>query len=719
MNERLPVVTETLEQLQEYEASRQHWETNAREDYDFYHGAQWTEAQKNELLSKNQNPIVVNVIYPAVEQARAMLTTNKPRFSTTGREDSDTKTGKIFSELLTWVWDNNDGNVKLKQMITDYYVLGMGCGVVYFDPRGDFGKGEIKFDSINPMNVYIDPNSKDPFCKDAASIMLVDTYTEEQIKSKYPDFDVSIAVPAERQRVGNAISNRYGSEGQNDFLWDEHHTKYEIIDAYYKKQVSRYHVYDPISGMEKVLTAEEYAKYREDVAVSITEMGKTRFLTQQNDIDEALELIDEIGPTYHFMPNPADGSPMMMPGPAHEGAFPNSQVDMDVLPISDLIEMGVIVVDEILQDRIWRRLIIGEVLYAENWVNDTLSEYPVFFIMNRHRRDPYPLSDVRVVRPLQEYVNKIRSLIQAHASSSTNVKLLIPEGSVDKVEIQKEWSKAGTGVITFNAEAGNHAVPIVVGPIPLPNELYKNEADARKDIQEILGIYALMQGDSGQAPATYKGTLALDEYGQRRIKSKKDDIEAGLNHLARIIIQYIQYYYTEPKVIRILRPNNSPLEVAINQPIYDDATGAINGKLNDVTVGHYDVVIVSGSMLPSNRWAQFEYYVQMYQLGLIDQVEVLKKTEVVDVEGVLNRFSELQALRQQVAQLEETVKNLEGDLQTATREAVHTSKRLEVEKFKGDLKGLSSEARAATKVYEEGLKADRKVQNAKSQTKTK
>lgn len=719
-NTRPPIVNETIELLQDYESARSTYEREAKEDYDFYHGAQWTEAQRYELLSKNQNPIVVNVIYPAVEQARAMLTTNKPRFSTTGREDSDTRTGRVFSELLTWIWDRNDGNVKLKQIITDYYVLGMGVGIVYFDPHADLGKGEIKFESVNPLDVYIDPNSRDPFCRDASNILVTGVMTKEQLEVMYPGIDLEGCVQADRARGTKNFSMRYGGEGQTAYIWDDTHDRYETVDRYQKKKVPRYHVYDPNSGLEKILTQEDFDVFTKEVAVSVTEQGKTRYITAEQEVNEALEFMAEVGQTYHFMPNPTPGGqPYIMPGPADELAIPNSQVDMDILSMGELITMGIIALDTVLQDRIWRTLLIGEKPFYENWVNKNLDEYPIIFFMNRHRRDPYPLSDVRVVRPLQEYVNKIRSLIQAHASSSTNVKLLMPEGGADKAEVQKEWSKSGSGVIFFNPEGGNGAVPIVVGPIPLPNELYKNEADARKDIQEILGIYALMQGDAGQAPSTYKGTVALDEYGQRRIRSKKDDIEAGLNQMARVIISYIQFYYKEAKVIRIIRPNNSPQEVAINQPIYDDLSGAVIGKINDVTVGSYDVIVVSGSMLPSNRWAQFEYYVQMYELGLIDQVEVLKKTEVVDVEGVLNRFSELQALRNQVAQLEEEVKNLTGDLQTATRETVSAQKRTEVEKFKGELKGMGSDARKATELYKNRLDDDRKVVKLKEELKIK
>jgi hypothetical protein len=47
-------------------------------------------------------------------------------------------------------------------------------------------------------------------------------------------------------------------------------------------------------------------------------------------------------------------------------------------------------------------------------------------------------------------------------------------------------------------------------------------------------------------------------------------------------------------------------------------------KINDITVGKYDIIVVSGSTLPSNRWARFEYYMELYKSGLIDQTEVLK-----------------------------------------------------------------------------------------------
>jgi len=262
--------------------------------------------------------------------------------------------------------------------------------------------------------------------------------------------------------------------------------------------------------------------------------------------------------------------------------------------------------------------------------------------------------------------------------------------------LEEEWARAGTAVIEFDPELGQ---PIVAGPVPLPNELYKNESDAKADIERILGIYALMQGDQGAAPQTYKGTIALDEFGQRRIKSKKDDIEEGLNQIARIVVQLIQSYYTSQKTLRLLQPNSLPKEIIMNQEIYHNITGEFLERLNDVTVGKYDVVCVSGSTLPSNRWARFEYYMQLYQTGIVDQVEVLKQTDVADMEGVLQRADQRNQMQSQIQQLQAQLKQVSGDLQTAQRESVHDRKRVELKEFEKKLAKAEAKIEMASQLY--------------------
>ena len=267
---------------------------------------------------------------------------------------------------------------------------------------------------------------------------------------------------------------------------------------------------------------------------------------------------------------------------------------------------------------------------------------------------------------------------------------------MNKKQLEEDWAKAGTAVIEFDPELGQ---PVVAGPVALPNELYKNEADAKSDIERILGLYSMMQGDMGGSPQTYKGTIAIDEFGQRRIKSKRDDIEGGLNQICKVVIEMIQWMYTDEKVIRLLNPNTEAKRIAINEPLYEPVTGDFLGKLNDVTVGKYDVVVVSGSTLPSNRWARFEYYMELYKNGIIDQVEVLKQTNVADVEGVLNRASRQVKYQNQIQSLSDQIKKLKGDLQTAQRESTHDKKRVEVKEFEVKLAKAEAKAEMAAQLF--------------------
>lgn len=700
----------------EYYSTQSTWEEQAVLDRDFYNGNQWTEKAKKELKRLRQFPIVVNVIKPSVEQAKALLTTNKPRFNSTGREDSDTKTGKIFSDLLTYIWDISYGNSQLKKCVEDYYVEGRGIGLAYYDPKADFGKGEIYWRSINPKDIYPDPNSKDMYWRDAAHILIADILTEEQAKKEYGDLDFKTI----KQYDGSIhkASTRVSSTNQNliDEFDDKFHKKYLRIDRYTKVKEIEAHAIDT-DGKEHVMNPQQFQEWvNEPVAIVTTVKSQNIFLS--NKAEEILSMVKEIGSNvFHYMqqidPNTGQpGQPIPMAGAetGAQGEIPDSTTMVEEMIIANLIQEGIIVVENIELIKVFRVLSLGgHEIYKGKM---PISEYPLFVLPNHWNRNPYSMSDVRFVRPLQEYVNKIRSLIIAHTSNSVNVKWWIPRGSQNKKELEEGFNRAGTYIGEYDAELG---APTQAGPTPLPNELYSNEERARGDIQEALGIYPMMQGDTGNAPATYKGTMALDEFGQRRIKSKKDDIENALNHFAKVIVEMIQAYYTEYKVVRLIRPDATVTTTEINLPMYDDNSALVKDRINDVTIGQYDVVIVSGSMLPSNRWAQFEYYVEMYKMGLIDQVEVLKKTEIVDTEGVLQRFSEMNALKQQVEQLTQELEKVQGDNQTLTREGVHLRQKVEVEKFAANLKTQGNKAQMATQLF--GARLDDELRKTKEQNK--
>jgi len=701
----------TRELYNDYKSARDIWAQKFQESVEFRAGAQWTNEERDVLEARGQAPIVVNRIHPIVETAKSLLTYNSPQFRSTGREDSDRDTAKVFSDLFQYIWQISAGDEELKRAIDDYYVGGMGVLQVFQDPDADMGKGEVYVKSINPLDVYIDPNSKDTYARDAANIMVTTYMTDEQSMQVYPEFSDIIEQaslhPDESDEV--PTTNLSATEGQifSSNGTDTVHNRRQFIERYTRERHSFYNCFEPFSQSEHLLDNDEYMEYISTYYIKVkTIKGEEIILFEEESVEEMFQIIEEIGPMFHYeLPDPQmdpetgqpiPQPPVRVPGEEDENSIPGSTTILIPMTVEELIGKEEIISNEIEECRVRMIVSVGDRLLYERLL--PTQDYPIVTLMNVHHRNPYPESDVRLYRPLQEYINKIRSLIIAHASTSTNVKLLIPRGSADLNQIEQEWSKAGTSVIEFDAELG---APIVAGPVPLPNELYKNEADAKYDLEYGFGIFELMQGSAKGAPSTYRGTLVVDEFGQRRIKSRRDDIEGMLNQLAKVAIPLMQQLYTEEKVIRLVQPNGTEKEERFN--FFKEMDNESVMKFHDIGTGRYDIVVVSGSTLPTNRMALMQNYMEMYKMGLIDQVEVLKKSELVDIDGVLERSGQMKQLMQQNEMLQQQLKKVQGDLQTAEREEVHAKKRLEVEKFSGDLDKVSNRADMATSLYKARL----------------
>tara|TARA_R100001530_G_scaffold103843_1_gene72274 strand:+ start:534 stop:2708 length:2175 start_codon:yes stop_codon:yes gene_type:complete len=682
-------IEETSEIWRTYSNNRETWAQQAQEDKEFRLGRQWTTKQKETLEGRGQAAIVINRIHPAVESAKAMITANKPSFRVSPREDSDNKTAQAINGLLEYVWQISDGDQVLRNVVDDYYVLGMGAMQVYIDPMMDMGKGEICLHDIDPLDIYIDPNSRDRFCDDAENIIVSRLFTRDQAESLYPMYANAIknastdAQQSDRPAtdraddIGLIFPETSGTEtratlGKND----EYVRGYE---RYSKIVVNMHRVKLDWSGEEDLIDDANWPEFLEKQYWVIN----GQILERE---EQAKLVADAIIKQYAAKEQTAK----------QKGELPPEPPKLENVTSYDLIKMGRIEEVVVPTKRIKMCVIMGDKLLYKRLL--PIDKYPIVFFMNQHTRTPYPVSDVRMVKGLQEYINKTRSLIIAHATTSTNTKILIPSGSIDMREFEEKWAQPGVA-IECDFDQGQ---PVPVQPSPLPNELYSNETTAKSDIDHQLGLYEMMMGNSQVAPNTYKATISLDEFGQRKMKSKLMDIEVGLKRIGEIAIPMMQQLYKEEKVVRLLRPNNSTSKFAINKKLYDDK-GELANVVHRLDVGKYDVIVVTGSTLPTNRYAQLEMYMDAYEKGIIDKLEVLKKTEVFDMEGVLERTDVIQQLQGQLQTAQESIKKLQGDLQTREREAFHAKQRAEIEKFKADLDSTSTKAKAAGTVFEKRL----------------
>ena len=683
------IVDTTHKIWKSYSQKRDVWALQAQEDKEFRLGRQWTAEQQRILLERGQAPLVVNRIHPAVEAAKALLTSGKPQFRVSPREDSDNKVAQVFNGLLEYMWYVSDGNQALRNVIDDYYVMGMGAMMVYIDPLKDYGRGEVCIKDVDPLDVYIDPNSREKLGDDAENIIVSRLFTKEQAMQMYPMYKDAIKNATSDLDTDRPTTSRVDDKGivfpedtqtKTDASWGENSEYIRGYERYYKIWVKRFHIKNNVDKTEEVMLEEEMSEYMARPATRVNGQVITNAEKAKGIIDQLMMKYEQ-GVQAAEMEDEMDAPPMPQ---------------IEELSHADLVEEGLIETVSVPVQRVKMCVIMGDqYLYSRIL---PVENYPIVFFMNIHNRTPYPVSDVRMVKDLQEYINKTRSLIVAHATTSTNTKILIPSGSVDMQDFENRWAQPGVA-IEVDMDQG---APQPIQPTPLPNTLYQNEQVAKTDIDHALGLYELMQGNSEAAPHTYKATVSLDEFGQRKIKSKLQDIESGLVRIARVAIPIMQQLYQAEKVVRIVQPNNSITEYAINKKLYDDKSGELN-VINDISRGAFDVVVITGSTLPTNRFAQLEMYMDAYEKGIIDKQEVLKKTEVFDMEGVLTRTDIVGKLQGELEQASEEIKKLKGDMQTREREVYHAKQRAELEKFKADLDKVSTQGKASGRLFEKRL----------------
>lgn len=685
----------SLELARHYESSQDDWSTQATKCEEFLHNVMLTKKQADELEKRGQSPLPINVVWPAVEQAVAMLTTNHPSFQVTAREDSDVKTAKVMSDVLAWVWQQSSGNEKLKAACYDYYVKGRGCLQAYIDPDGDFGKGEVVITDVDPLDVYPDPNSKDRLWRDAAHVLIITTRTAEQIENLWPtsgDILESEAGSIESESTWSTGLVAQDSQQLRGHGQDTYHDKFKVIERYTKVKIPYISVSELYNDYEGIFLKPEFEEYKNTPIAVVSDQNGQQQIVDGEEYDQAAELWQEGEQTdderIRIVTLPGEQLPT-------GEEVPERILEIALLKKDDLIEMGQILTREYPQTRIRLVISIGNRKYWAGYL--PIDQYPVVPLNNRHFRTPYPMSDVQFVMPIQKHINKIQALMTANLSSSTNVKAFVPRGSVDKDEIEAEFARPGAAIIEYDAEYG---APVIAQPVPISAGAYSQFNTLVQMIEREMGIFSLMQGDASQAPATHKGTIAIEQFGQRRIRSKLDDIEGAMNHLCRVIIPLIQITYTTRKVIRLVNPNNTIKETVANLMQYD-SFGAAIGKSLDLASGIYDGVVVTGSTLPNNRFALLDYYIDLKREGIIDAQEVLKKTDVVDAEGVTERMSIINQQASQIEQLNKQLKEIGGDLQTREREVYHAKMALQVERGEQQINKATNRMDMASQLYEQ------------------
>ena len=671
-------------------AHRSRWASLSQKSYDFYLNEQLSKEEEDALSESGMPTFTINRVTPIVETMKYFVTANNPRWKAVGVEGSDTDVAQVHSDIADYAWHNSNGKSLYGQIVLDSLTKGIGYFFVDVDSDADRGKGEGLFKRIDPQDVFVDPMSRDFLFRDANFIMVRKNLARTQLMHMFPQYKAKIKnAGGESETVSYSQRDTVTSdsilpeditmgltiEGEDDDI-------VAYYECYQKVKIPYVNVFIKIPPKE-----EELEEIRRVVSVQLEEFQRETevgLLEKQKQIQEALEAGEIIQERAELEMERAKAMAEQavqekraeLMSMAQDKATRIEQKvitkkEYNILIKNESVSANIVEAIDFYEERIKLVCSVGDDTFLYEFLLNQ-KEYPIVPIPYTYTGTPYPMSAVTPLIGKQQEINKAHQIMLHNANLASNLRWLYEEGSVP----EGEWEQYASAPGALLKYRQGFQPPTPVLPASINNAFYSVTQEGKSDIEYIAGIHSSMMGIARAQPETYRGLLANDEYGTRRIKAwMGNTVEPALEHLGKVFKEIAQQTYQIDKVFRIVQPEagQSPeeqeKEIRINIPIYNDYGQAV-GKWMDYSAAKFDVRIVSGATLPVNRWALIEEYFRWFQSGLIDDVAMVAETDIRGKKQLLQRKSLYSQLQSQVQQMEEAMKDKDGTIETLERQLV-------------------------------------------------
>lgn len=676
---------------------RQRWQVLSQKGYDFYLNEQLTKDETDSLNEAGMPTFTINRITPIIEIMKYFVTANNPRWKAVGATGDDTDVAQVHSDIADYCWYYSNGKSIYSQVVLDSLTKGIGYFMVDIDKDADRGMGEVVFKKIDPYDVYVDPASRDFLFRDANFISVRKNVAKTQLINLFPEFAGKI-----RKISGSVDSVSFSQRPSTDYqsIQPEDITMGVTIEGedddvvpYYETYSKKKHAYRNVfikvlpspAEMEQIKqqVEEQAAQAEREIAVSL----KEKMLSIQQQL-EAGEIIEdraqlEIERAQQMSEQAVEENRMQLMSQAQDSATIIDQQIMTEesyqhLVKSDEMKSQIIEAIKFYENRVHLTCTVGDDIFLYERVIP-ITEYPIIPVPYMYTGTPYPMSAVTPLIGKQQEINKAHQIMLHNANLASNLRWMYEEGSVP----EEEWEQYSSSPGALLKYRQGFAPPTPVMPAPINNAFFTITQEGKGDAEYIAGVPSAMMGFAQEQAETYRGLLANDEFGTRRLKAWMGSVvEPALEHLGRCFQMLAQSHYTVEKVFRIVQPEagqkpDEEKDVRINIPIYNDYGQAIS-VYKDYSSARFDIRVVAGATMPINRWALLEEYFRWFQSGLIDDIAMISETDIRNKKQIIERKSMYSQLQGQLSSMEEAIKDKDGTIETLQRQLVQAGIKMKV-----------------------------------------
>lgn len=208
---------------------------NAKKDYEFHQGDQWSSAEKVTLRERGQPEVVENEIQPRVNRIVGQYKQIKTRIKFRGRNmDFDEATAQTLSDLTLYVQQSTGYEYEEGEMFIDGQISGFGCIECYVE-FDDMYQPSIRIRHEDSLNVFPDPYSIRYDWGDANFVCRAKWIPMDDAKALYPDKVVELNGFVS---YGQAETQGIDTMRKLDYV-DEKFKRVRLVEVWYKEKEKR------------------------------------------------------------------------------------------------------------------------------------------------------------------------------------------------------------------------------------------------------------------------------------------------------------------------------------------------------------------------------------------------------------------------------------------------------------------------------------------------
>ena len=227
-------------------------------------------------------------------------------------------------------------------------------------------------------------------------------------------------------------------------------------------------------------------------------------------------------------------------------------------------------------------------------------------------------------RPIQDIINvTLRSVINS-AQRMGNPAWMIDSSVMTREEAENQITNE-PGLILLGTDAANPSKVRRDAPPPIPNYIINLLNSAQSAFDNIFGTHSTTRGERRE-PETLGGRLLLKQADLGRIDLLVREVERGVAELGNWGVQMMRMYYDKERTFKIYGQDGLKFIT-------------VSKHLEGIGAG-IQMIVKSGSTLPTDEVSRRNEALQLYQLGALDPISLYERLKWPNPEET---FARLQA----------------------------------------------------------------------------